>query len=63
MERADRQLYMAKAAGRNRTCLENPADSTVTAEEKGMLFSHLNGSLGTESDPMSFEAINGATRK
>ncbi len=38
MERADRQLYRAKAEGRNRTCLELQLDSTVSAEEKGMLF-------------------------
>jgi len=38
MERADRQLYRAKAEGRNRACLEAQADSLVSAEEKGMLF-------------------------
>ncbi len=38
MERADRQLYRAKAEGRNRACLENQVDSLVSAEEKGMLF-------------------------
>ncbi len=38
MERADRQLYRAKAEGRNRACLESHVDSLVSAEEKGMLF-------------------------
>ncbi|HEY1091558.1 MAG TPA: GGDEF domain-containing protein [Burkholderiaceae bacterium] len=38
MERADRQLYRAKADGRNRICLEAQTESLVTAEEKGMLF-------------------------
>ncbi|MCV2422644.1 GGDEF domain-containing protein [Paucibacter sp. DJ2R-2] len=38
MERADRQLYRAKAEGRNRACLENQVESLVSAEEKGMLF-------------------------
>lgn len=38
MERADRQLYRAKAEGRNRTCLEAQMESLVSAEEKGMLF-------------------------
>ncbi len=38
MERADRQLYRAKAEGRNRACLEPQIDSLVSAEEKGMLF-------------------------
>jgi diguanylate cyclase len=38
MERADRQLYRAKAEGRNRACLEPQAECLVSAEEKGMLF-------------------------
>ncbi|MDM4764597.1 GGDEF domain-containing protein [Pelomonas sp. SE-A7] len=38
MERADRQLYRAKAEGRNRTCMEAQMESLVSAEEKGMLF-------------------------
>ena len=38
MERADRQLYRAKAEGRNKACLEVQIDSLVSAEEKGMLF-------------------------
>ncbi|MEF7612664.1 GGDEF domain-containing protein [Aquincola sp. MAHUQ-54] len=38
MERADVQLYRAKAEGRNRFCLEPVAVSLVSAEEKGMLF-------------------------
>ena len=41
-ERTDRQLYRAKAEGRNRTCLEPQVDSLVSAEEKGMLFATLN---------------------
>ena len=38
VERADQQLYRAKAAGRNRACLEQPVVSLVSAEEKGLLF-------------------------
>lgn len=38
MERSDRQLYRAKAEGRNRACLEPQIESLVSAEEKGMLF-------------------------
>ncbi|CAN5273634.1 hypothetical protein BH11PSE9_BH11PSE9_15090 [soil metagenome] len=38
VERADQQLYRAKAAGRNRVCLEQPIVSLVSAEEKGLLF-------------------------
>jgi diguanylate cyclase (GGDEF)-like protein len=38
IERADVQLYRAKAAGRNRVCLEPSAVSVVSAEEKALLF-------------------------
>ena len=40
-ERADQQLYQAKQAGRNCIVLEEPPDSTVSAEEKNMLFAPL----------------------
>ncbi len=39
MERADRQLYRAKQDGRNRTCIEIPPQSEVSAEERGLLLS------------------------
>jgi diguanylate cyclase (GGDEF)-like protein len=38
IERADIQLYRAKAEGRNRVCLEPSAVSEVSAEEKALLF-------------------------
>jgi diguanylate cyclase (GGDEF)-like protein len=38
LERADRQLYRAKAEGRDRVCLEHSAVPHVSAEEKGLLF-------------------------
>ncbi len=38
VERADQQLYRAKAEGRNRACLEHPPVSLVSPEEKGLLF-------------------------
>ena len=38
IERADRQLYLAKTQGRNRVCLEHAPVVQVSAEEKGMLF-------------------------
>ena len=37
-ERADQQLYQAKAQGRNLVCLEPTAVSLVTTEEKRLLF-------------------------
>lgn len=39
IERADRQLYRAKADGRNRICLEESITLQVSAEEKELLFS------------------------
>ena len=47
-ERADQQLYRAKAEGRNRTCLDTPPLTVVSAEEKGFLFSSL-----AQSDTLS----------
>jgi diguanylate cyclase (GGDEF)-like protein len=38
MERADRQLYRAKAEGRNRACFEPQLESLVSADEKSLLF-------------------------
>ena len=38
IDRADQQLYRAKATGRNRACLELSAASPVSAEEKSLLF-------------------------
>jgi len=40
-ERADLQLYRAKHNGRNQVMLELPQQISVSAEEKGLLFSHL----------------------
>ena len=41
IERADLQLYRAKTGGRNQVCLDLPQEVSVSAEEKGLLFSHL----------------------
>jgi hypothetical protein len=47
-ERADQQLYRAKAEGRNRTCLDMPPLTVVSAEEKSLLFAGF-----AQSDPIS----------
>lgn len=49
-ERADRQLYLAKSAGRNCVFMEDPPDSTVSAEEKSLLFSPLPAAALEEND-------------
>jgi diguanylate cyclase (GGDEF)-like protein len=41
-ERADTQLYRAKAEGRNRVCLDHQQVMSVSAEEKTLLFGPLN---------------------
>ena len=41
IERADTQLYRAKAEGRNRVYIDEQREITVSAEEKSMLFGHL----------------------
>ena len=41
IERADQQLYHAKDEGRNCVHIEQQPDSTVTAEEKSLLFGEL----------------------
>ena len=51
-ERADQQLYRAKAEGRNRTCLDTPPLTVVSAEEKSFLFSSL-----AQSDTLSASEI------
>jgi diguanylate cyclase (GGDEF)-like protein len=52
-ERADIQLYRAKAEGRNRVCLDQQQEIFVSAEEKNLLFGHL--SLG---DPAWIESVS-----
>lgn len=47
-ERADQQLYRAKSEGRNRTCLDMPPLTVVSAEEKGLLFAGLTQTDLTE---------------
>lgn len=51
-ERADVQLYRAKAEGRNRVSLDHQQEIYVSAEEKSLLFGHL--ALG---DPAWIESV------
>ena len=47
LQRADLQLYRAKAEGRDRVCLEHTAAPAVSALEREML---LGGSLTQDSE-------------
>ncbi|PXW96503.1 diguanylate cyclase (GGDEF)-like protein [Sphaerotilus hippei] len=53
LERADRQLYLAKHQGRNRVCLETPPESQVSAEERGLLLSPASDFLPDEPSSTS----------
>jgi diguanylate cyclase len=52
-ERADQQLYRAKSAGRNRTCLDMPPLTVVSAEEKSLLFAGLTLSDASDASEPS----------
>ncbi|WP_286746941.1 GGDEF domain-containing protein [Aquabacterium sp. UBA2148] len=54
-ERADQQLYRAKTEGRNRTCLDMPPLTVVSAEEKGMLFAGLTSTDANEASGMALD--------
>lgn len=45
VERADLQLYSAKTQGRNRAVIEHTPNSTVSAEEKNLLFGSLSDDI------------------
>ncbi len=63
-ERADVQLYRAKAEGRNRVCLDHQQVIAVSAEEKSLLFGHL--SLGGEAawaDNAAADPASGTTHR
>lgn len=48
IDRADRQLYRAKRDGRNRTYVEQVPDSTVSAEERNVLFGSQDADISTQ---------------
>ncbi len=56
IERADLQLYRAKSEGRNQVCMDLPLDPSVSAEEKGLLFSHLALEEITPTDTQAVDA-------
>lgn len=51
IERADLQLYRAKAAGRDQVQLEQPQELAVSAEEKGLLFDALDLDAAAGPEP------------
>jgi PleD family two-component response regulator len=53
LERADRQLYRAKHEGRNRTCVEVPPQSEVSAEERGLLLNPVSAFMPDEPSASS----------
>ena len=50
-ERADTQLYLAKAQGRDRVCIDHQQVISVSAEEKSLLFGALTLADGAWGDP------------
>jgi diguanylate cyclase (GGDEF)-like protein len=59
-DRADSQLYRAKAEGRNRVCIEQQPEIAVSAEEKDMLYCHRSIDDPTWLDSVSSDASVGA---
>jgi two-component system cell cycle response regulator len=59
-DRADTELYRAKAAGRNRVCMDQQPVLAVSAEEKSLLFGHL--ALGDPAwiESVASESVGGA---
>ena len=57
IERADQQLYRAKDAGRNRIEIEQQPDSTVSAEEKNLLFAPISSAPAAAWSGDWFEAL------
>ncbi|WP_404299395.1 GGDEF domain-containing protein [Alicycliphilus denitrificans] len=60
IDRADAELYKAKLAGRNRVCIEEQPDSSVSAEEKSLLFGPLYTPSGWGDLPTPLEPSTGS---
>ncbi|MFN3376723.1 MAG: GGDEF domain-containing protein [Burkholderiaceae bacterium] len=59
IDRADQQLYLAKSLGRNCVQIEEQPDSTVSAEEKSLLFGPMYSPSGWgELPPPSDTGVN-----
>lgn len=53
VQRADQRLYISKSEGRNRITIEEQPDSTVSAEEKSLLFANDYSTSDTWADDWS----------
>lgn len=60
IDRADAELYKAKLAGRNRVSIEEQPDSSVSAEEKSLLFGPLYTPSGWGDLPPPMDAPTGS---
>jgi diguanylate cyclase len=60
LKRADQQLYQAKREGRNRTCLELPAMTSVSNEEKEMLFGAVGQPFGQSDALLADDLASGS---
>jgi diguanylate cyclase (GGDEF)-like protein len=61
IERADLQLYRAKADGRNQVFLDQPREIAVSAEEKGLLFGQAGVDETTPIEPHAGDPSRDAT--
>lgn len=61
-ERADTQLYLAKAGGRNRVCIDEQQIVSVSAEEKSLLFGQLPASEANWIENISGDTPGNATQ-
>ena len=60
IDRADAELYKAKLAGRNRVSIEDQPDSSVSAEEKSLLFGPLYTPSGWGDLPSPLDSSTGS---
>jgi two-component system cell cycle response regulator len=63
IERADIELYRAKAGGRNQVCMDPQETIAVSAEEKSLLFGHLNVADPAWIESISSDAVGSAEHR